>query len=259
MTETKTTISAFYQSVGVSRKVWSKNKEDVLDWLSNFFEYEILNNTYVLIKKQIAEVQPYPRKSKCKKEEMEKFYKFIAAMGIKDATSQTAVYKPVSVIAREYKDYIQAHTSHKLSTAEVYLRKAMKEIAVVDKKDSKWVWVNKDTSLCEPLTDAEVDELFSCNKLTQEEAVEVCSEILAMTNKNRTTALSYAGLKEMLDNIHDAAMRAFPYAIKAMIEKHPERNATYIVKTVGKLKNEDGYILDADSYKLYMDFLAGLI
>lgn len=78
----------FFPMLGISEKQWERRKKDLLEWLKNFYDYEIIEGLpiYIEIKEQYGDYQPLPRKScnqsKLNAEKNEAYSKFtIAALG----------------------------------------------------------------------------------------------------------------------------------------------------------------------------------
>ena len=132
----------FWKLTGITKWHWNERKEDLLEWLENFYDYELLEGRpmRIHIKEIYGEYQPLPRKSfATKKEKIEDYEKFtIAALGNE--------FKPnsKSKVAREAIDSFAldkyGHTSHKAVAAR-YIRPAFEKYGESDNR-RKWVWYN---------------------------------------------------------------------------------------------------------------------
>ena len=132
----------FWRLTGITRSQWDRRREDLLNWLENFFDYELLPGSpmHIVIKEVFGEYQPLPRKNiSTMSEKIADYDNFtIAALGTE--------FKPNSKsrVAREAIDSFAlekyGHTSHRAVAAR-FIKPAFEKYGESDKR-RKWVWYN---------------------------------------------------------------------------------------------------------------------
>lgn len=242
-----------------TENVWKKRRDDVLVWAMNFFDYDIDEKTNkIIINEQLEEeILPIPRKKgggrKSTKEEVDAFYKALALKTIQGTTKENALYMPGSVMVRVNKDLIKSKYNHKDSTAAKYMNKALNTYTDYTEA-GKWVWINKQSTLCEPLTPQEQQELYSYQVESAVEASELAAAQLDKINLQLAGKTIYSTIAEVLEDTKVYLQGYYTDSIKKMIQAHPEKNATFIVRTLGKFEGK--YIFDERMLQLLED--AGL-
>ena len=134
----------FFITLEIAENQWKRRKEDLLNWLTNFFDYEILKGRplKIHIKEVYGNYQPLPRKFNNKEltaKKIEDYNNFtIAALGTE--------FKPnsKSKVAREAIDSFgfekYGHFSQE-SVAKRYIKPAFEKYGESDHM-RKWVWYN---------------------------------------------------------------------------------------------------------------------
>lgn len=162
----------FAKELNIPNHQVDRRQEELLDWLTNFFDFEFYNECpkRIFIKEVIGEYQPLPRKlpdqSTLTQEKKEKYKDFtIASLG--------AEFKPNSQtrIAREgivsFGNKLYHHKNYK-AVAERYVREPMKKYGESDNKKI-WVWF----STYEPLDDEILTDwrnILAQEKISEKEA-----------------------------------------------------------------------------------------
>lgn len=145
----------FWLLIGISKSQWDRRKQDLLQWWTNFYDYEILEGKPLRIKinEVYGEYQPLPRKLKETnlEEKIADYERFtIAALGNE--------FKPnsKSKVAREaiwsFGQEKYGHTSQEAVTKR-FVRPAFEKYGVSD-GIHKWVWY----STYEPLSEEIVQD-----------------------------------------------------------------------------------------------------
>lgn len=136
MIECKTyTLAEFKKILSITKWQWEERKDDLLDWLKIFFNYEIVPNgrSYnFIIKEQYCEYEPLPRKSKVP--EMRAFYE--------NEADHILQYKPRNTganIAREINTYNNKY-EHAEGTIANYIRPYLK--ANYSISDKEWCYID---------------------------------------------------------------------------------------------------------------------
>lgn len=136
MIECKTySLTEIKQILHISKRQWDERKEEVLEWLKVFFNYEInlKGHSYqFIIKEQYCEYEPLPRKSKVP--EMKAFYENEADHILK--------YKPRNTganIAREINARNNVY-EHAEGTIANYIRPYLKANYTINEKE--WCYID---------------------------------------------------------------------------------------------------------------------
>lgn len=191
------TLSEFKDCLGITKHMWETRKDEVLDWLKLYFDYEIISQGRgykVQVKKQYMEYDQLPRKSKVP--EIQAFYEA--------ETDHILQYKPRNTganIARE----IEAKNNkfnHKDGTIAHYVRPYLKKNYYVD--DKEWCSINYAHFTYDKITDEELKYLnqqFNKYLSSTQTAAIIADAEAGYSTKDE----AYAKLRGCYDN----AMRAF--------------------------------------------------
>ena len=160
----------FWQLTGITRSQWDRRKNDILLWLKNFFDYEILPGSPMRIKliEVYGEYQPLPRKVIVTNlaEKVADYERFtIAALGTE--------FKPnsKSKVAREaiesFGQEKYGHTSQRAVT-ERFVKPAFDKYGESD-GIHKWVWYSTYEPLSEDVV-ADWRNIMSEEHISEQEA-----------------------------------------------------------------------------------------
>lgn len=162
------TLQELKEKLKISKRQWEERKEEVLEYMKLFFDYDIVikdgKGYKFIIKEQYCDYEPLPRKTKSK--EISKFYEEEARHIIKYKPRNTSVN-----IAREINDMNNKY-NHKLGTITNYVRPFVKENYTIDEKE--WCYVDYATNEYVQINKEQRDflkELFQ-KYLTEEGVVE---------------------------------------------------------------------------------------
>lgn len=155
MIECKTyTLTELKTALHISKRAWEERKQEVLEWMKLFFDYEITlkGRSYQFhIKKQFIEYEPFPKKKDTA--EIKAFYE--------QETDHLIQYKPLNTganIAREINAKNNQY-NHAEGTIANYIRPYIKAKYYVD--DKVWCKVNYADYCYEPIEDQELKYLNS--------------------------------------------------------------------------------------------------
>lgn len=140
----------------ISRDTWKKRYDDILEYLSLYWDYEIITkgrSNYFNVKEEYGELEPLPRKTKTK--EIKEFYK--------EETDKIVKYNPWNSGSNIARQIIATENKydHVEGTAANYVRPVLKEGYMVEEK--KWMKLNYTTFQYEELSQEEetyLQELF---------------------------------------------------------------------------------------------------
>lgn len=158
----------------ISKRMWNERREEVLEWMKLFFNYEITlkGRSYQFhIKEQYSEYEPLPRKSKIP--EIKAFYE--------TETGHILQYKPLNTganVAREIEAKNNKY-NHKDGTIANYIRPYIK--ARYDINDKVWCKINYQLYCYEPIDEEELkylNSLFS-KYLSSTTTADIMSEVEA--------------------------------------------------------------------------------
>lgn len=161
----------FWPTLGISKKSWEERREDLLEWLTNFYEYELLNGRpiRIYIKEVIGEYQPLPRKINSNELTLQKKedYKLFAL------STLTKEFKPNSK-AKTAREAIQDFGNEKYGHISVeginrrYITPVFNEYAECN-GIYRWVWYKT----YEPLTEEQIQEwrkIMTEERISEEQA-----------------------------------------------------------------------------------------
>lgn len=154
----------FWTALGICKNQWENRKEDLLNWLTNFYDYELLNGRplRIFIKEIYGEYRPLPRKGadmmEQKKEDYTNFA--IASLGTEFKPNSKAKTSREAIDAFGYEKY--GHTNER-AVAERFIGPAF-ELYGECNHVKRWVWYNT----YEPLDD---DTLNKWRTILREEHI----------------------------------------------------------------------------------------
>ena len=164
MIELKTyNLTEFKRVLNISKRQWEERKEDLLEYLKLFFDYEITlkGRTYCFtVKEQYQEYEPMPRKNQCK-EAMEFYAKEV---------DHILKYKPRNTGSNLAREIVAKNNqqNHKETTAANYIRPYLKKNYEVGERE--WCEINYET--------------FSYDKITEEQLKYLNSQFKKHLNSN---------------------------------------------------------------------------
>lgn len=140
----------FFVLNNIAINQWKSRKDDLLQWISNFFDYELLNGKPLQIKiiEVYGEYQPLPRKvpETNMKEKIEDYEKFtIAALGNEFKPNSKSKVAREAIDSFAYKKY--GHTSQRAVT-ERFVKPAFDKYGETDNSHI-WVWYSTYEELSE--------------------------------------------------------------------------------------------------------------
>lgn len=196
LTELKTVLK-------ISKRQWEDRKEELLEYLKLFFDYEITMNGRgynIVIKQQYSDYEPLPRKTKIP--EIIKFYE--------DEVDHILQYKPRNTgsnLAREIVNHNNKH-NHKEGTAANYIRPHLKKNYTVSDKE----WCEIDYLNCQynPITS---EQLKYLNKLFEKylNSKEVANVIADAESGYISKEEAYNNLKGNYNNAMDAFYQEYGF------------------------------------------------
>lgn len=138
--------------LSISDKMWKTRKEELLDWLSLFFDYEITTKGrgyQFNIKEQYCEYEPMPRKNDAKK----------AMAFYQKRTDEILSVKPRNTGANLAREIVATNNecNHKEDTAASYIRPYLKKNYTVHNKE--WCQINYDTFSYDKISDKQLKDL----------------------------------------------------------------------------------------------------
>lgn len=188
------------QLLHISRDTLKRRKTEVLDYLSLFWDFEVITEgraNYYVVKEEYSELIPMPRKTKAK--EIKQFYS--------DETHRIIDKKPWNSgtnIAREICATRNVF-EHSEKTASDYVRPVLKgDYEIADEK--RWMRINYLTFSYEPLSEEEVNYLKMLFKKYIGRDAEVIADIIS---EQRNGYLSKEEAYDKINNTYDAAIDKF--------------------------------------------------
>lgn len=209
----------------ISKRAWETRKEEVLDYLKMFFNYEIEykgRNTYFIIKEQFNEYEPLPPKKDAEK--ISAYYKEETRKIIKEDPYNTGSNIARNIIAREENLY-----EHKEDTVANYIRPIIRKDFLPPMAESSWRRLSANRLSYEPLTQEQLNflyQLFEDNSLEGRKKKEI--EMFAAYKEGY---LSEEQLKTFLFNnvsqAYGSLMTKFKakFGFRPMLIKKLEENA----------------------------------
>lgn len=166
----------FLPLLNVTMHQWERRKEDLLEWWEEFFDYEIIGRSPIMIKINEVynqEYQPLPRKNVYTTAEKQADY---TAATITILSESGKEYRPITktYVARRATNsfgYIKYNHKSDKSVAQRYVKPAFDQFAE-NNGEKVWCW----STDCIPLTEAELEgwkEILRKVHLTEEEIKKV--------------------------------------------------------------------------------------
>lgn len=146
----------FCMELGIPQNQYNRRQDELLEWLKNFFDFEILSGRpiRIVIKEVIGEYQPLPRKlpkqdelTQAKIEDYEQYT--IASLGVEFKPNSRSRIAKNALAEFGYDKY--GHTSEE-AVVRRFIKKPFDEYGETNNK-SVWVWY----STYEPLTQDIID------------------------------------------------------------------------------------------------------
>lgn len=130
----------FLKELGIGRRVWLERKNDLLDWLTNFYNYELINGRpiKIFIKEIYGEYRPLPRKgSEVMMQKQEDYTNFaIASLGTEFKPNSKAKTSRDAIMAFGHEKY--GHTNVE-AIARRFIGPAFDEYGECN-NIKRWVW-----------------------------------------------------------------------------------------------------------------------
>ena len=167
----------------IGRKAWETKREEILEYLYNFFDYEVITKgrgKYYIIKEIYGEYEPMPRKKKS--EEIKKYYS--------EETEKIVANEPWNTgsnIARNIIKNKKNKYEHSQGTIANYVRPIIKEeYDIVEKK-----WMRRE-EIYVNLTQEEEEYLQECFKTFYERNGKTSAELCADLECGLITKIEFA-------------------------------------------------------------------
>lgn len=151
----KYTLNEFKKIYGITKYVWESRKEELLEYLNFFFDYEIVKEgfkTYVIVKEQYKEYEPLPKKKDINK--LKQHYNEQTDNIIKKDPWNTGANIARNIIAMDQNVY-----NHQEATIAKYVRPIIKDQYIQPGAPKEWRRLSKDRLSYEPLTDEQLEFL----------------------------------------------------------------------------------------------------
>ena len=143
----------FLKELGIGRRAWLERKNDLLEWLTKFYNYELINGRpiKIFIKEIYGEYRPLPRKgAEVMMQKQEDYTNFaIASLGTEFKPNSKAKTSRDAIIAFGHEKY--GHTNVE-AIARRFIGPAFDEYGECNHV-KRWVWY----STYEPLDDDTLD------------------------------------------------------------------------------------------------------
>ena len=151
----KYSLTELKQKLGISKRAWDSRREEILEYLNDFFDYKIIqikNSKYFIASEIYADYQPLPRARS--KEEIQQFYK--------EETEKIVEIQPVNTGSNIARIVINSDNKfhHAETTATRYIRPVISE--EYDKTNIDWYKLNKSNNTYIPLTEEQIDFITDC-------------------------------------------------------------------------------------------------
>lgn len=208
------TLDELKKALHISKRMWEERKEELLDYMKLFFNYEITlkGRSYQFhIKEQYQEYEPMPRKSKTP--EIQAFYE--------QEAEHILTYKPRNTGANLAREIIDKNNKyhHAVGTAANYIKPFLKKNYEIGERE--WCQINYETYSYDKISDEQLkclNNLF--NKYLSSNAV---ADAIADQEAGYTTKEE---AYECLKSHYNSAMLAFkeqygfrPYKAGELIKK----------------------------------------
>ena len=171
---TQYSLNQILKDLNIPLYQWKKRKEDLKEWLSNFYDYELIEGkpNKIIFKAIYGEYKPMPRKAynkaKATREEKQKDYEdFIRKSIPKDSWKITSKVEESRQAIEDFAYEKYGHESPQ-SVATCYIGPAMESTCI---KSEKTIWVNYKNY--KPLTEEQLKDwksILSKNKIGEKEA-----------------------------------------------------------------------------------------
>lgn len=131
-------LTELKSALKISKRQWEERKEEILEYLKLFFDYEITikgRNYRILVKEQYMEYEPLPKKSRVP--EIKAFYE--------KEVDHILTYKKRNTGSNLAREIVACNNkqNHKEGTAANYIRPYLKTNYTV--KDKEWCYVDYET------------------------------------------------------------------------------------------------------------------
>lgn len=204
------TTKSLREALGVTIYQWNTKRQEILDYLKYYCDYEILvqgtANIYI-IKEVYNQWEGMPKKKKS--DEAKAYYSEKAEKVINQDKYTTG-----SQLARDIRKLDDFKLPHKEGTSAVYCREVLKE--EYDIVDRQWRHVDMEKELYVPLTDAQLEFLKNCFKeqFSEDDNIEKKTNLI---NDYKNRVITQDEYKDALCSIE---LSAYEDAISMFIKKY---------------------------------------
>lgn len=203
----KYSLNEVKAELGITKRAWDTRREEVLEYLKDFFDYEINyegREKYFICYEILGEYIPLPRKTK--KADLDKFYK--------DETIAIVEKQPLNTGTNIARIIIKSNNKfdHAELTAARYVRPVIKD--EYEKTNIQWCKLDRDRNIYYPLTEEQniflQDECFQQwnSDKTKNEMLEVYKEQLEQYISG------HIGRKDFCAAMGEFTLTKFEYATK---------------------------------------------
>lgn len=203
MTEYST--SELKKALSISKNMWEKYKDDILEYMKSFFDYEIYSKgskVCYLLKEQYQEWIPYKRKDI---EKQKAYYT--------EKTDQIISIQPRNTgsnIARIIDKNNLNIYNHKEGTIGNYIRPILKSKYISCKENRVWCEFNDETLVYTPLSQEQLDYLYSYFKVNDKAVFDLIADYRAGTINEEEMGFEIS----MMHNC------PYDYAVNKFIDKY---------------------------------------
>lgn len=133
----------FFPLIGANEGTWTRRRQDLLEHLEDFFDFEIIEGRpmYIEIKAVYGEYQKLPRKSEFTKKQKQEDYKEYVLSSLNDDWKLTSKAKEARDAISSFGEEKYKHNSPE-AVARRYVGPVMNEYG---ENDNNYVWVRYDT------------------------------------------------------------------------------------------------------------------
>lgn len=234
----KYTLQEIKDMHGISKKIWDTRREEVLEYLKGFYEYEIVQTgrTKYFICEEVFDENYIPMPRKNKKQEIEKFYEEKTKEIIEDSPRNTGMNIARTIVFGPDNVYEHAET-----TACRYVRPVINEN--YDRTDYQWCKFDEDTRDYIPLTEEQIQFLSEAylgrKEVDKQRAVDTFMKLAdRVYNKEMTKKQMCAAIGKMTLTAYETAVKAFkekygfrPIAVPMLVKKDSTKEADFAFTT----------------------------
>jgi hypothetical protein len=230
----KYTLQEIKDMHGISKKIWDTRREEVLEYLKGFYDYEIIQTgrSKYFVCEEVYDENYIPMPRKNKKQEIEKFYEEKTKEIIEESPRNTGMNIARTIVYGSDNVYEHAET-----TACRYVRPVINEN--YDRTDYQWCKFDEEAREYIPLTQEQIDFLANAYAGRREEdkqrSVDMFMKLAdRVYNKEMTKKQMCAVIGKMTLTAYENAVKAFkekfnfrPIAVPALVKKESVEEAGF--------------------------------